>query len=303
MRSLLSRTIAFHDEWAESSVEGMPTNPQFALFIPLFDELADPLVVARLAAEAEEVGWDGFFVWDRLTWPAPVNRVADPWISLAAAATATDSLRLGPMVTPVPRYRPARLARQTAALDRLSRGRLTLGVGLGGDAYGAEFARTGEQVDGRFRAEMLDEALNILTSAWSGRPVRHRGPHYVIDDLTFLPTPVQRPRVPIWAGGNAGLARPLYRAARVDGYFPIEVRHPDQLAEIGAKIRDLRSDPTAPFDIATLLPPGVDPAAYIAAGATWCLTELEPEAITLDHVRGVLRAGPTIPATAEVASA
>jgi len=277
------------------------TNPRSALWIPLFDELADPLVAARLAAEAEEVGWNGFFVWDRLTWPAPISRVADPWISLAAAAAATESLRLGPMVTPVARYRPARLARQTASLDRLSGGRLTLGVGLGGDAYGSEFARTGEQVDGRVRAEMLDEALDILRSAWSGRPVRHRGPHYVIDDVTFLPTPVQ-PRVPIWAAGTAHLRRPLYRAARVDGYFPVDVQHPDQLAEIGATIRGLRPDPTAPFDIAMPLPPGADPDPYVAAGATWCLTELEPEAITLDHVRGVLRDGPTTRALSGVGS-
>lgn len=276
----------------------MATNVRSALWIPLFDELADPLVVARLAAEAEGVGWDGFFVWDKLTWPAPVERVADPWICLAAAATATESLRLGPMVTPVARHRPARLARETAALDRLSRGRLTLGVGLGSDVHGAEFARTGEQVDGRVRAEMLDEALGILTSAWSGRPVRHRGRHYVIDDLTFLPTPVQRPRVPIWAAGYAGRRRPLHRAARLDGYFPIELSGPDQLAELVATARGLRPDPRAPYDIAVPLRPGDDPAAYVAAGATWCLTDFEPEALALDRVRGVLRDGP---ATKEVA--
>jgi alkanesulfonate monooxygenase SsuD/methylene tetrahydromethanopterin reductase-like flavin-dependent oxidoreductase (luciferase family) len=280
----------------------MTANLRSALWVPLFDELADPLVVARLAAEAEEVGWNGFFVWDRLTWPAPVERVADPWISLAAAATATDSLRLGPMVTPVARRRPAKLAREAASLDRLSGGRLTLGVGLGGDVYGAEFARTGEQVDGRVRAEMLDEALGILTSAWSGRPVRHRGPHYVIDDLAFLPTPVQQPRVPIWAAGYAGRPGPLRRAASVDGFFPVELRHPDQLAEIDETISGLRPDPTAPYDIAVPLPPGVDPTAYVAAGATWCLTEFEPEAMALDHVRGVLRDGPAIPAPEEVAS-
>ncbi|MFI7000410.1 LLM class flavin-dependent oxidoreductase [Nocardia sp. NPDC050175] len=276
----------------------MTTNPQSALWIPLFDELADPLVAARLAAEAEEVGWHGFFVWDRLTWPAPVSRVADPWIALAAIAAATESLRLGPMVSPVARYRPAALARQTAAVDRLSEGRLTLGIGLGGDAFGAEFARTGEQVDDRVRAEMLDEALDILTSAWSGRPVRHRGPHYVIDDLTFLPTPIQQPRVPIWAAGNASLRRPPHRAARVDGYFPMEVRDPEQLAEIGETIRALRPDPTAPFDLAMPLPPGADPTAYVAAGATWCLTEFDPDTITLDQVRGVLRDGPTTVAPA-----
>jgi alkanesulfonate monooxygenase SsuD/methylene tetrahydromethanopterin reductase-like flavin-dependent oxidoreductase (luciferase family) len=280
----------------------MTTNPRSAMWVPLCDELADPLVVARLSAEAEDAGWDGFFVSDKLTWPAPVERVADPWISLAAAATATDSLRLGPMVTAVARYRPARLARETASLDRLSRGRLTLGVGLGSDAHGAEFARTGEQVDDQVRAEMLDEALGILTSAWSGQPVRHRGPHYRIDDLAFLPTPVQRPRVPIWAAGYAGRCGPLHRAARVDGFFPVELRRPDQLAEIGATIRGFRPDPTAPYDIAVPLPPGDDPAAYVAAGATWCLTDLGPEAMTLDRVRGVLRDGPAAAATAEVAS-
>jgi alkanesulfonate monooxygenase SsuD/methylene tetrahydromethanopterin reductase-like flavin-dependent oxidoreductase (luciferase family) len=280
----------------------MTKNPRSALWLPLFDELADPLVAARIAAEAEELGWDGFFVWDHLTWAAPVGRVADPWISLAAVATATESLRLGPMATPLARRRPAKLARETASLDRLSSGRLTLGVGLGSDVYAAEFARTGEQVDGGIRAEMLDETLDILTAAWSGHPVRHRGRHYLIDDLTFLPTPVQQPRVPVWVAGYAGRPRPLRRASRFDGYFPLALRHPDQLAEIHETIRDRRADPTAPYDIAVALPPGVDTAAYVAAGATWCLTDFEAEEITLDHVRGVLRDGPTTPTTAEVAS-
>ncbi len=123
----------------------MPAHHRSASWVPLFDELGDPLVAARLAAEAEEAGRHGFFVWDRLTWPAPVRRVADPWISPAAVATATGSLRPGPMVTPVARRRPAKPARETVPPDRLSGGRLTPGVGLGGDVYGAEFARTGEQ--------------------------------------------------------------------------------------------------------------------------------------------------------------
>jgi alkanesulfonate monooxygenase SsuD/methylene tetrahydromethanopterin reductase-like flavin-dependent oxidoreductase (luciferase family) len=281
----------------------MSVAARFALWLPLFDELADPLVVAGLAAEAEAFGWAGFFVWDKLTWPAPVQRVADPWISLAAAAMATDALRLGPMVTPVARRRPAKLARETASLDRLSGGRLTLGVGLGSDTYGQELARTGEQVDDRIRAEMLDEALGILTTAWSGRPVRHRGRHYEVDDLTFLPTPVQRPQVPVWVAGYADRRRPLQRAAGFDGFFPVELRHPDQVAEIDETLRSLRPDPTAPFDLAVPVPPGVDPAAYMSAGATWCLTEFEPDAVSLDHVRGVLRDGPPHLDTGGAASA
>src|SRR5919107_990907 len=87
-----------------------------ALWIPAFDGLSDPAVVARLAAEAEEAGWHGVFLWDRLSWPAPVRRAADPWITLTAVATATQRLRLGPMVTPLARRRPAKLARETATL-------------------------------------------------------------------------------------------------------------------------------------------------------------------------------------------
>ena len=120
-----------------------------ALWLPLFDELADPLVVARLAAEAEEAGWHGCFVWDQLRWRAPVRQVADPWITLAAIATATERLRLGPMVTPLARRRPAKVARETATLDLLSGGRLILGVGIGSDRFAAELSRTGEQLDDR----------------------------------------------------------------------------------------------------------------------------------------------------------
>jgi luciferase-like monooxygenase len=82
--------------------------------------LADPGVVARLAAEAEEAGWQGVFVWDHVRWREPVTDVADAWITLAAIATATHDIRLGPMVTPLARRRPVKVARETATLDRLS---------------------------------------------------------------------------------------------------------------------------------------------------------------------------------------
>jgi len=262
-----------------------------ALWLPLFDDLAEPVAVTRLAAEAEEAGWHGFFVWDHLSWRAPVREVADPWITLAAAATATERLRLGPMVTPLARRRPAKVARETVTLDRLSGGRLTLGVGLGSDRFGAEFSGTGEQPDDRMRSQMLDEALQILAAAWSGRPVHHRGAHYTVGGLRFLPRPVQQPGVPVWVAGFPGNARPLRRAAQYDGFFPINLEHPDQLAGITATIAGSRRDTASPFDIAIALPPGGDPAPYARAGATWWLTEFEPT-VSLDQVRGVLRDGP-----------
>jgi alkanesulfonate monooxygenase SsuD/methylene tetrahydromethanopterin reductase-like flavin-dependent oxidoreductase (luciferase family) len=175
------------------------TGIRSAIGLPLFDALADPAVVARLAAEAEEAGWHGVFVWDHVRWNAPIQQVADPWITMAAIATATERVRIGPMVTPLPRRRPVKVARETATLDRLSGGRLILGVGIGLDRFAGEFSKTGEQVDDRVRGEMLDEALEILAAAWSGEPVHHHGTHYTVDDIQFLPRPVQQPGIPVWA--------------------------------------------------------------------------------------------------------
>jgi alkanesulfonate monooxygenase SsuD/methylene tetrahydromethanopterin reductase-like flavin-dependent oxidoreductase (luciferase family) len=263
-----------------------------ALWLPLFDELSDPLTVARVAAEAEAAGWHGVFVWDKLRWPAPVRNAADPWITLAAIAAASERVRLGPMVTPLPRRRPVKVARETTTLDGLSRGRLTLGVGIGSDRFGGEFSKTGEQLDDQVRGQMLDEALHILTAAWSGEPVHHRGHHYTIDGIQFLPRPVQRPGVPVWVAGYPGNAKPMRRAARYAGFFPADLDHPDQLAEIVGTLGELRHDPTTPYEIVVGLPVGVDPQPYVKAGATWWLPEFVPEQVSLDQVRGVLRNGP-----------
>lgn len=263
-----------------------------ALWLPIFDELADPLVVARLAAEAEEAGWHGLFVWDHLRWREPVVEVADPWITLAAIATATERLRFGPMVSAIARRRPAKLARETATLDRLSGGRLTLGVGLGGDRFAQELSKTGEQLEDRVRARMLDESLSILTAAWSGEMVHHHGEHFTVDGIRFLPRPVQEPGVPVWVAGFYGSSRPLHRAARYSGYFPANVPSADQYAEVVAQVQEIRGPNAGPYDFAVELSPDADPAPYAKAGATWLLVNFEPEAMKVDQVRSVLQEGP-----------
>ena len=269
------------------------------LFLPLFDELADPATVARLSFEAEEAGWHGLFVWDHVRWPEPVIAVADPWITLAAIATATERVRLGPMVTPLARRRPAKVARETATLDQLSGGRLTLGVGLGSDRFAGEYSITGEELDDRRRGRMLDESLDILTAAWSGEPVHHRVDHYTVDGMRFLPRPVQRPGVPVWVAGFYGKPRPLRRAARYQGFIPVNLEHPDQLAQIVADLIELRqaagTASTQPYDVIAVLPPGKDPAPYAAAGATWWLVEFPAEAATVDRVNAVIHDGPAAP--------
>jgi alkanesulfonate monooxygenase SsuD/methylene tetrahydromethanopterin reductase-like flavin-dependent oxidoreductase (luciferase family) len=189
------------------------------LFFAPFEELADPITVASLGAEAEEAGWHGLFVWDHIRWREPIRQVADPWITLAAVASATETIRLGTLVTPLARRRPAKVARETATLDRLSGGRLTLGVGLGGDQFAGEFSKTGEQLDDRVRGEMLDEALEILTAAWSGEPVKHRGKHYLVDDVQFHPVPVQRPRVRVWVAAMTETASRCAGRPATTGFF------------------------------------------------------------------------------------
>lgn len=254
-----------------------------ALFLPIFDALADPFVVAGLAAEAEEHGWDGVFVWDHIRYRAPVVAVADPWITLAAVACATQTIRIGPMITPLPRRRPVKVARETATLDRLSEGRLTLGVGIASD-NSEELSRTGEELSDQARGAMLDEALDILTAAWSGEPVTHHGEHYDVEGVTFLPRPVQDP-LPIWVAVRFGNAKPLRRAARYQGVFPVEIDSPDQLAQLVA-------DLDAPIDVAVGQRPGADPRPYEAVGATWWMETFPWDAVSVDQVRGVLRDGP-----------
>jgi len=133
---------------------------RFGLIVQMTGSLGYPQPLARLAREAEAAGWDGFFIWDVFggdsVAPTPV---VDPWIALAAIAATTERIRFGPMVTPLPRRRPWKLAREAASLDHLSGGRLILGVGIGTPPE--EFARFGEEVDPRIRAEMLDEGLEV----------------------------------------------------------------------------------------------------------------------------------------------
>jgi alkanesulfonate monooxygenase SsuD/methylene tetrahydromethanopterin reductase-like flavin-dependent oxidoreductase (luciferase family) len=262
-----------------------------AVWVPLFDDLADPRVAVDLAVAAEEAGWDGFFVWDHLRWHEPVAAAGDPWVTLAAIASATERIRLGTLVTALARRRPAKLARETAALDQLSGGRAVLGAGLGSDRFGGEFSLFGEEADERVRAAMLDEALGILRDAWSGEPVHHRGEHYVVDGVRFLPLPA-RGTIPIWVAGFPGKPRPRLRAARHDGFFPVNLRDPDQLAEEVAAVRALRDDPATPYDFVASIEPDSDPSPYVAAGATWCVTNVEAEGLTLDTVRGLIADGP-----------
>ncbi|HWH95638.1 MAG TPA: LLM class flavin-dependent oxidoreductase [Baekduia sp.] len=248
-----------------------------AIFVAPFDELADPRLLAGLAADAEAAGWDGFFLWDHITYSAPTSAVLDPWIVMAAVAMATERIVTGPLVTPLSRRRPHKLARETATLDLLSGGRLVLGVGLGSDRHG-ELSPFGEVADPRERARLLDDALVKLQHYWSG---------------AFLPRPVQRPRIPMWAAARWPARKPVRRAARLDGLFPVDLPNPDALAELAGEIFRQRAEEgiEGHYDLVVTNAPGTDFAPWAAGGATWCLTGFGPQP-KLAAVRAAISAGP-----------
>jgi alkanesulfonate monooxygenase SsuD/methylene tetrahydromethanopterin reductase-like flavin-dependent oxidoreductase (luciferase family) len=253
---------------------------------------SDPRVTAGLARTAEASGWESLFVWDHLAfvWGPPA---ADPWVTLAAVATATSRIRIGTAVTPVARRRPQVLAQQVATLDVLSGGRVVFGAGLGGAE--SEFARFGDPAEPRVRAEMLDEGLDVLRRFWAGEEVHHRGAHYTVDGVALKPLPVQE-RLRVWIGGN----RPpsLRRAARWDGWIADSsgiggrMLSPDELTRSIETIRNARST-EEPFDVAVLAESGQgDPAAYSAAGATWWLENVHDRRGPLDEMQALVEAGP-----------
>jgi alkanesulfonate monooxygenase SsuD/methylene tetrahydromethanopterin reductase-like flavin-dependent oxidoreductase (luciferase family) len=195
--------------------------------------------------------------------------VGDAWISLAAIAAATKRLRFGPAITPLSRRRPQKVARETVALDVLSHGRLTLGVGLGVNT-GGELERFGETIEADVRADTLDEALEVILGLWSGEEVDHHGRHFTADHVRFVPRPVQSPRIPIWGAARGGCGpRPLRRAARLDGLFPVDTTT-DQLAEMLEVVAGERGSLDG-FDVAVLAGPGTDLHALADCGVTWAM--------------------------------
>lgn len=267
---------------------------QYGIIVPNLGDYSNPRALAELARDAEASGWDGFFIWDHVLfdtqWMPPI---VDPWVVLSAAAMNTERIRLGTLVTPLPRRRPWKLARETVTLDHLSHGRLTLGAGVGYPP-GADFEQFGEEADTAIRAAKLDEGLEVLAGLWSGEPFSYDGKHYHLKETVFLPTPVQSPRIPVWVAGVWPNEESFVRAARWDGVCSLKVGgrepgrqlaliSPDDLRAIVAFVQERRTD-SLPFDVvlggSTL---GDDPAraaefltGYAEAGLTWWVESFDP---------------------------
>ncbi|NBP51311.1 MAG: LLM class F420-dependent oxidoreductase, partial [Actinobacteria bacterium] len=198
---------------------------RFSLGYPLLAHPADPDLsapgfLAEFARVAEECGFDAVNLTEH---PIPSTRwleagghhALDPFVGLTVAATATVRIRLMTNLVVLPYRNPFLLAKAVASLDRVSGGRVTLGVGTG--YLKAEFFALG--VDFDERNDLFDEAIAVCRAVWSGAPATIDGRHFSARDAVALPTPVQDP-LPIWIGGNA--ARTRQRVATVaEGWMPM----------------------------------------------------------------------------------
>lgn len=262
--------------------------------------------VLDLTVAAEEAGWDGVFYWDGI-YIEGAGPMYDPWVVMAGMALRTSRVRIGAMLTPVPRRRPWKLARETVTLDHLSHGRLILPVGLGALDDGG-FGKVGEPTDRKTRAELLDEGLAVLTGLWSGEPFSFHGQHFHVTEMTFLPKPAQQPRIPIWVVGAWPRERSMRRVLRYDGLLPNKIGEDGSQATIGpadiaamkAWIAERRDPAQGPFDIVMEgETPADDPEraaetvrAWAEAGATWWLESRWSSMNDAAPVRERIMAGP-----------
>lgn len=268
---------------------------RFAVNVPPFVE-ADAIV--DLAVTAERAGWDAVLLWDHVVIDPAGAAIVDPWVTLGAIAARTQRIRLGTCVTPLARRRVQVVARETVTLDRLSAGRLVLGVGLGFPPV--DYTAFGEDADLRVVAQRLDESLVVLDALWSGETVEHHGRHLEVGPVRFLPRPAQLPRPPVWVAAMLPARGGVRRAARWDGIVPmtagpdgIGFLDPDGVAALCAEIRELRGSLDG-FDV--VVNAGPPPIAavddFARAGATWWLASIGEFPGWFDELREIVVAGP-----------
>jgi len=281
---------------------------QYGLSLPNGGPWGDARTLADLSQLAEDSGWDGVFLEDYIVWQSDQSVLTyDPWVALAAIAMQTKRIRIGMQVTALARRRPWKLARETVTIDHLSNGRLTLGVGLGdtgesvlGDISFTHFA---ESTNARERSHMLDEGLEVLAGLWSGAPFHYDGRYYQVKEVTFLPRPVQSPRIPIWVGGGLPLIGPMRRAARWDGMCPYKHKEhfltPGDIRQFRDFLQQERGSLSG-YDIAVggsaRRPDWEEEREYIRslaeAGITWWTEYIPPDSGDLEAARGFVKRGP-----------
>ncbi|HCS26196.1 MAG TPA: LLM class F420-dependent oxidoreductase [Spongiibacteraceae bacterium] len=196
---------------------------RFMFAYPQYGSEGDMLAagaVSELAKTAEASGWHGMAFTDHpapgATWLAQGGHQSlDPFIALGNAAAVTSQLKLHTHLAVGPYRNPLLLAKSAATVDKLSNGRMILGLGAG--YLRKEFNALGVSFDER--NALMDELLDVLPLHWSGKPFSYEGMHFSARELQALPAPVQQP-IPVWIGGNS--TRSLRRVAESGcGWIPL----------------------------------------------------------------------------------
>ena len=295
---------------AEQSLgAGATSGPKHALVLPNPLVGSDAARMVEYGVAAEEAGWDGVFMWDVLVNPPPPDErgaaadpepwhpeefqpLIDPLITLAGIASRTHRIRLGTWIIPLARRQPWQVARDVATLDRLSNGRVILGVGLG---RRPDYDLLGTPWEPSTVAARYDEALGLLDRFWTGEAVHHDGEHFQVDGVAVLPTPVQRPRIPVWVAAFWPNPRPVRRAAQWDGIMP--VLNPDlDGPDLQAFAEQWRSLSEVPGDVFLVISPDKTTKArierYRDMGITWLASYCLDPAMGHDGILGRIAQGP-----------
>jgi len=281
----------------------MPSKLKFGLLLPHFCEHASIEQCLEGAKRAETYGFDSLWVRDHLVFePHGIegtnNTHIDGLLTLAALAAATNRIALGTAMTICHRH-PIHLAQAFAALSQISRGRIIMGIGLGGFPH--EFAAAGYPTGIEERAELVRSNVEICRRLWAGERVTFKNEYFNFSDVALKPTPLQP--IPIWYGGGTPAA--CRRAVEYcDGWMPARTTLAT-FERLVAYIRELCENAGKPMISAAVMP-----FTSVAANRATALAPINIGALiteadkfptwvkpptgvfsTLDDIRGFILAG------------
>lgn len=221
------------------------------------DATVDDLV--EIATAADRLGYHHLTASEHIAIPGDVEarrgkRYWDLLSTLSYLAAVTERIRLATNMVVLGYHHPLEIVKNYGTLDRLSQGRLILGVGVG--SLQPEFELLDKQFDGR--GDRADDAIRAIKAAWGEREPRYTGPHYRFDDVVVDPTGVQH-QPPIWVGGRT--MRSLRRAVELgDAWVPFLLK-PGEVAAMVDRARELAAwgERDRPLDVALWPEPVLDP--------------------------------------------
>jgi len=192
---------------------------QFGYVLPNFGGKISAQQLVEISRTAEEVGFDSVWATDHIVMPTqlrePYGQLLEPLITLASISSATDKLRVGTSCIVLAQRNPILVAKQAAALDVFSKGRVILGVGAGWAEQEFRFMNA----DFERRGSVMDESIRLMKSLWRDDVVNFAGEFFHVEDALFMPKPEKRD-IPVWIGGNGRTA--IRRTIRLgDGWHPV----------------------------------------------------------------------------------